>query len=101
MAKKGNQTDTKLLMIENLQVEVEGREILHHVDLEINLGQTNVLFGQNGRGQTNLLMAPGLGEEEGTVKIVRGFLHVEIEGLPPELKAEMDRAVEISEKSLL
>jgi Fe-S cluster assembly scaffold protein SufB len=46
-------------------------------------------------------MAPGLGEEEGTVKIVRGFLHVEIEGLPRELKAEMDRAVKISEKSLL
>ena len=39
-----------------------------------------------------------MGEEEGTVKIVRGFLHVEIEGLPRELKAEMDRAVEISEK---
>jgi Fe-S cluster assembly protein SufB len=46
-------------------------------------------------------MAPGLGEEEGTVKIVRGFLNVDIEGLPPELKAEMDRAVEVSEKSLL
>jgi len=46
-------------------------------------------------------MGPGLGEEEGTVEIVRGFLHVEIEGFPPELKAEMDRAVEISEKSLL
>ena len=26
MAKKGNQTDTKLLMIENLQVEVEEGE---------------------------------------------------------------------------
>jgi len=46
-------------------------------------------------------VAPGLGEEEGTVEIVRGFLHVEIEGLPRELKAEMDRAVEISENSLL
>jgi len=46
-------------------------------------------------------MAPGLGEEEATATIVRGFLNVDIEGLPPELKAEMDRAVEISEKSLL
>lgn len=57
MAKKGNQADTKLLMIENLQVEVEGREILHHVDLEINQGETHVLFGPNGSGKTTLLMA--------------------------------------------
>jgi len=46
-------------------------------------------------------MAPGLGEEEEPATIVRGFLHVEIEDLPPELKAETNRAVEMSEKSLL
>jgi len=46
-------------------------------------------------------MARGLSQEEATATIVRGFLNVEIEGLPPELKAEMDKAVEISEKSLL
>jgi len=58
MAKKGNQTDTKLLMIEDLQVEVEdGKEILHHVDLEISQGETHVLFGPNGSGKTTLLMA--------------------------------------------
>jgi Fe-S cluster assembly ATPase SufC len=48
-SKKGNQTDTKLLRIENLQVEVEeGEGSFHYIDLEINLGQANVLFGQNG-----------------------------------------------------
>jgi len=57
MAKKVNQADTKLLMIEDLRVEVEGREILHHVDLEIDQGQTHVLFGPNGSGKTTLLMA--------------------------------------------
>jgi len=58
MAKKGNQTDTKLLMIEDLQVEVEdGKEILHHIDLEISQGETHVLFGPNGSGKTTLLMA--------------------------------------------
>jgi len=46
-------------------------------------------------------MARGLNQEEATATIVRGFLNVDIEGLPRELKAEMDKAVEISEKSLL
>lgn len=49
--------DTAMLMIEDLRVEVEGREILHHVDLEINQGETHVLFGPNGSGKTTLLMA--------------------------------------------
>jgi len=32
---------------------------------------------------------------------VRGFLHVDIEGLPPELAAQLKQAVETSEKELL
>jgi len=46
-----------MLMIEDLRVEVEGREILHHVDLEIKQGETHALFGPNGSGKTTLLMA--------------------------------------------
>ena len=57
--------------------------------------------GKIAREEVEYLMARGLTEDEATATIVRGFLHVEIEGLPPELKAEMDRAVEMSEKSLL
>ena len=45
-----------MLKIEGLKVEVGGREILHHVDLEINSGETHVLFGPNGSGKTTLLM---------------------------------------------
>jgi len=57
--------------------------------------------GKIAREEVEYLMARGLTEDEATATIVRGFLHVDIEGLPPELKAEMDRAVEMSEKSLL
>jgi len=57
--------------------------------------------GKIAQEEVEYLMARGLSEEEATATIVRGFLHVEIEGLPPELKAEMDRVVEMSEKSLL
>jgi Fe-S cluster assembly ATP-binding protein len=46
-----------MLRIEDLKVEVEGREILHHVDLEIKQGETHALFGPNGSGKTTLLMA--------------------------------------------
>jgi hypothetical protein len=31
---------------------------------------------------------------------VRGFLNIDIKGLPPQLKAEIDRAVEASNKTL-
>ena len=46
-----------MLKIEDLRVEVGGKEILHHVDLEIHQGETHVLFGPNGSGKTTLLMA--------------------------------------------
>jgi len=45
------------LGIEQLTVEVEGREILHGINLEMRLGETHVLFGPNGSGKTTLLMA--------------------------------------------
>ena len=40
------------------------------------------------------LMARGLGEEEATATIVRGFLNVKIEGLPDSLAKQIERAVE-------
>jgi Fe-S cluster assembly ATP-binding protein len=45
------------LRIEQLSVEVEGRKILHNINLEMKLGETHVLFGPNGSGKTTLLMA--------------------------------------------
>jgi Fe-S cluster assembly ATP-binding protein len=45
------------LSTEQLRVEVEGREILHDINLEMKLGETHVLFGPNGSGKTTLLMA--------------------------------------------
>jgi len=45
-----------MLEIKQLSVAVEGREILHGVDLNISMGETHVLFGPNGSGKTTLLM---------------------------------------------
>jgi Fe-S cluster assembly scaffold protein SufB len=47
------------------------------------------------------LMTRGLSEDEATAAIVRGFLDVEIKGLPPALKEEMRRAIQMGESMAL
>ena len=46
-----------MLEIKQLTVAVDGKEILHNVNLTIKTGETHVLFGPNGGGKTTLLMA--------------------------------------------
>lgn len=45
-----------MLEIKNLSVAVEGKEILHGINMTIGTGETHVLFGPNGSGKTTLLM---------------------------------------------
>ena len=46
-----------MLQIRDLSVAVEGKQILHDVNLSIGAGETHALFGPNGGGKTTLLMA--------------------------------------------
>jgi Fe-S cluster assembly ATP-binding protein len=46
-----------MLEVEDLTVEVEGREIIHNVSFNIDIGETLALFGPNASGKTTLLMA--------------------------------------------
>jgi Fe-S cluster assembly scaffold protein SufB len=74
--------------------ELEG----HRQDVDLS---HEAAVGKIAQEQIEYLMARGLSQEEAAATIVRGFLHVEIQGLPPELKEEMDRAVEMCQEGLL
>jgi len=78
-----------MLEIKHLSVAVEGREILHEVNLNIATGETHVLFGPNGSGKTTLLMAimgfPKYQVTEGNI-IFNGR---DITGLTPDERARL------------
>ncbi len=74
--------------------ELEGRA----EDLELS---HEAAVGRINQSEINYLMARGLTEDEAVGVIVRGFLHVDIQGLPPELKEEISRNITQSQKEYL
>ena len=57
--------------------------------------------GKIAEEEVEYLMMRGLTRDEATATIVRGFLRVDIEGLPPQLNLELRRAIEASEKEVM
>jgi len=76
--------------IPELNGKVDGVEMSHEAAVG-KIAQDEILY----------LMSRGLSEDEATSAIVRGFLSVDIPGLPPQLKAEIDRAVDQSDQDMM
>ncbi|MDD5287613.1 MAG: SufD family Fe-S cluster assembly protein [Dehalococcoidales bacterium] len=57
--------------------------------------------GKIAEEEVEYLMARGMTREQATATIVRGFLRVDIDGLPPMLNAELQRAVKTSEQDFM
>jgi len=75
--------------IPELEGQVSGVDLSHEAAI-----------GKIAEEQLQYLMARGLNRAEATTAIVHGFLNVDIEGLPPQLSAEIKKAIESSEKGL-
>jgi len=76
--------------IPELQGHVPGVEMSHEAAV-----------GKIDQREIEYLMARGLDEDEAVSTIVRGFLNVEIHGLPPGLAAEIDKAVSETQKDMM
>lgn len=76
--------------IPELQGHADGVEMSHEAAV-----------GKIAQEEIHYLMSRGLSEEEATATIVRGFLSVDVQGLPPQLQAEIDKAIEASNKDVM
>jgi Fe-S cluster assembly scaffold protein SufB len=75
--------------IPELEGKVSGVELSHEAAV-----------GKIAQEEIEYLMARGLDEEEATSTIVRGFLNVEIMGLPEKLQKAIEKTIQESEKDM-
>jgi len=79
-----------ILAIPELEGTVAGVDLSHEAAV-----------GKIAEEEIEYFMARGITRDEAVSVIVRGFLSVDIEGLPPELSAQIQHAIELSEQEML
>lgn len=78
-----------LLKIEDLHVEIDGKEIIKGLNLEVNAGETHAIMGPNGTGKSTLALA--IAGKEG-YEVTRGkiiYEGKEINEMAPEERARL------------
>src|SRR6516162_10680425 len=77
-----------LLEVKDLNVEIDGREILKGLDLAVNAGEVHAIMGPNGSGKSTLAYVlagrPGYTITSGTVH----YLGQDLLALAPEERAQ-------------
>ncbi len=76
--------------IPQLEGHVEGVDMSHEAAV-----------GKLAEEEINYLMSRGISQEQATSTIVRGFLSVDIKGLPGPLKEEIDRTIDTSNRDTM
>lgn len=79
-----------ILAIPELHGKADGVDMSHEAAVG-KINQDEILY----------LMSRGLSEDEATATIVRGFMSVDIPGLPPDLKNQIDMAVAQTNQEVL
>ncbi len=84
---------------------LKDKGVIHAIpELEAHVADVDMsheaAVGKIAQEEIEYLMARGLNEEDATSTIVRGFLDVSIDGLPPELNRELQEAVAESQKGM-
>ena len=74
-------------------------ELLGHVP-GVDLSH-EAAVGKIAEEEIQYLMSRGVDADTATALIVRGFLDVDVKGLPPQLQAEMKRTIELGEQSMM
>ena len=87
--------------VPELEGKVAGVDMFASLTDDFVLRSHEAAVGKLAQEEIEYLMARGLSADEATSTIVRGFLNVEILGLPSMLQREIDDALEVSKEQMM